>query len=463
MINIESQQLFFTGGTSVNVIRPLTIERGLTVVVGPNGSGKTLFAGILEKGWNFRTNRISSISGIKPIVRYMAFNDIHAWVGFSVGHYQQRYEAAMNDEVPTVRKILGDRTESALFRKLAESLKLSECFDKKINFLSSGELRKLLIINVLHEKPDLLILDNPYIGLDPPSRESVNETLRQLVDDGQSVMLLLSDGAEAPLFTDHRIYVDNLRISTEPFQEKRELSMAPLDFRKEMPVGESEEVLVRLEKCNVTFGSKVIIENLDWEIRSGEKWSLSGPNGSGKSTLLSLIYADNPKSYSNDITLFGRRRGSGESIWDIKREIGFVSPEMQLHFHGSGTVEQIIANGYNDTVGLFVKPTCEQLARARQWLDHFGLIHLAQRSFMTLSSGERQMVLVIRSMIKEPRLLILDEPMHALDPVMKHRLGRIIEEFTVAHPRSAMIFVTHNESELPSSVTHHLKLSNHAS
>lgn len=462
LFNILSNTLYFTGGQAINISLPVEIHSGITVLSGPNGAGKSTFAHILEKGRNFRTNNIVSSTRKKPVVRCLEFNDVHSWTGMSVGYYQQRYEAGMNDEVPTVANVLGPLGSSLVFTRLCARLGLNEALNKKINFLSSGELRKLLVINALCDMPDLLIIDNPYIGLDSASKTALNEALKELKDQGQSIMLILSDIAEAPNFTDNFLYADSLTVSTTvPVGITTPRTYKPFPFESSGQSTDGEEI-ARMEKCKVSYGRTVILDNINWTIREGERWSLSGPNGSGKSTLLSLICADNPKSYSNNISIFGRRRGTGESIWDIKRHIGYVSPEIQLHFHGSGTVEHIVANGLNDTVGLYVKPTAEQLRKASMWLSHFGIGHLADRQFRTLSAGERQLSLIARSLIKEPRLLILDEPMHGLDTDNRVLVESTIHDFLENHPSATFVMVTHNPEELPSSITHHFKLSHHA-
>ena len=464
LFRIDKQRLSYTGGIQVVVVRPLEIKEGITAVMGPNGAGKTIFAKIVEKGWNFRTNRFISETGVKPEIRYMEFNDIHSWVGNAVGHYQQRYESSMNDDVSTVAEILGEKAFSQRFRELSKKFRLEDCTGKKINFLSSGELRKLLIINVLLTSPDLLILDNPYIGLDTASRHELDDTLRHLPHSGTSVMLLLSDPGEAPAFTDHRIFCDSNEINVDfPIWQTESIPepVTSHTCKESEPIqsGRLARPVLELTDCRVSYGSKTVLDKVNWTVLEGERWSLSGPNGSGKSTLLSLIFADNPKAYSSRIKLFGRQRGTGESIWDVKKDIGFVSPEMQLHFHGSGNVNTIVSNGLNDTVGLFVRPTSEQLDRGLDWLHRFGIGHLASRGYDSLSSGERQLVLVARSMIKEPALLILDEPMHALDPHNKALVTASIENLLRRHPEMALIMVTHNSDELPESITRHFRLS----
>lgn len=462
LFTVESPELFFTGGIGIGIEEPLSVESGITALVGDNGSGKSLFAKIIEKGWNYRTNVIKSPSGKKPLIKYLEFNDVHSWIGNSVGYYQQRYEAAMNDEVPIVADIMGARITIPQFQKLTEKFNLQGAGTKKINFLSSGELRKILIINALLDSPELLILDNPYIGLDADSRIALNEAIRTLRNEGLSVMLILSDEKDIPEFTDNVLYAYDLTISGDKARNEtvQEIESENLPLTR---VSENcNEEILSMEDCHVHYGNIKVLDNINWNIKSGQRWSLSGPNGSGKSTLLSLIYADNPKCYNNNLRLFGERRGTGESIWDIKKRIGYVSPEMQLHFHGDGTIREIVAAGLNDTVGLYVKPTEEQLRKADAWLRFFALTYLAERTYNTLSSGERQLVLVIRAMIKEPDLLILDEPMHALDPKNKKKVEAAINGFLENNPSSSFIMVTHNPEELPETINNHLTLNQNA-
>ena len=456
LLNVKSPRLYFTGGLEVEISGQLSVFKGATVLVGPNASGKTVFARILEKGRNFRTNNISFNADHYPVVKYIEFNDIHNFAGITESYYQQRYESGMNDETPSISELIGSKCRSAEFLELLKEFNLQGIENKKINFLSSGELRKFLIINALTENPDLLIIDNPYIGLDRPSREILNKALGELKNKGRSFMLIVADKEEAPQFTDRFIYANGMAVSSNERTAEDE-NYSPFDFS-----GNSEshdiETVCEMKDCTVNYGKSVILQKLNWKILKGERWSLSGPNGSGKSTLLSLLNADNPKSYSNNLYLWGRKRGTGESIWDIKRHIGYVSPEMMLHFRGMATVLQIVANGLNDTMGLYVKPTEDQIEKAKKWLEHFNISHLSDRLYSTLSAGERQLVMVARSFIKEPLLLILDEPMHALDRKNRMMVQKTLEDFLNCHPDSTLIMVTHNPEELPSSINRHLKL-----
>ena len=212
------------------------------------------------------------------------------------------------------------------------------------------------------------------------------------------------------------------------------------------------DTAVELRDCNVKYGDNVILHNVSWTVKAGDKWALLGENGSGKSTLLSLVYADNPQGYRNDITLFDHRRGTGESIWDIKRRIGYISPEMHLYFNDAADVLTVVASGFFDNVGCFRRPSEEQKAVAMKWLEAFGMEHLAGRRFPTLSSGEQRLVLIARTLLKNAPLLILDEPLHGLDVKKKELVAQAIERIS-AQPGMSLVYVTHYDNEIPACVT----------
>ena len=215
--------------------------------------------------------------------------------------------------------------------------------------------------------------------------------------------------------------------------------------------------LVRLRRATVRYGDKVILHDINWTIRVGENWALLGPNGSGKTTLLSLILGDNPQVYTNDIVLFGRARGGGESVWDIKRHIGWLSPELHLHFNAAATCFEVVASGFHDTVGLFEPATARQRTAARRCLDQFQLLAFADRPLFSLSAGLQRMVLLARALVKRPRLLILDEPCQGLDSAHRDSLVRAVDALIRAGAVT-VIYITHRPDEIPPSITHVLRL-----
>lgn len=470
IIQLESQKLYYTG---VMISNPevTDILQGINVVIGANSAGKSTLGNIIEKGWNFRTNKITSPIG-KPSVKKIEFSDIHSLPGLNVEYYQQRYEATMNDEVPSIAEILGEKIQRAKWAELTSMFHLHGVETKKINYLSSGELRKLLIINALLEPVDVLILDNPYIGLDSASRLILNEAIDALSNHGITTVLLVANPIDIHPHAVQVIPMQNLTILSpirdfESIKQVKSSVMHLFDYAVNMadiplpPTIDNEpvDVVMKISNGVVNYGSRRIIDNIDWEVKDGQCWGLSGPNGSGKSTLLSLICADNPQAYSNDITLFDRRRGSGESIWDIKRRISFVSPEQSLHFHPAGDVATIVAQGLNDTTGVFIPLKPGQKELAEQWLRLLHLEHLGPRSIGTLSGGEKQMVMLARTFIKQPRLMIFDEPLHGLDYARARAARAIINHFAARSRASegkyplSLIFVSHYMEELPECVT----------
>ena len=216
-----------------------------------------------------------------------------------------------------------------------------------------------------------------------------------------------------------------------------------------------------MNKVCIRYGERTILKDLDWTILNGERWALSGQNGAGKSTLLSLVCADNPQSYACDIRLFGLTRGSGESIWDIKKHIGYVSPEMHRAYQKNLPAIRIVASGLKDSVGLYVKPNEQEYETCRWWMDIFGLKGMEDRPFLKLSSGEQRLVLLARAFVKDPELLILDEPLHGLDDNNRKLIKEIIDTFCQRRNKT-LIMVTHYKEELPSCIDHSLTLVRHA-
>lgn len=470
VIQLKSRQLHYTGVTLSNPA-PTDIVQGINVVIGANSSGKSTLGNILERGWNFRTNLITSPLG-KPSVKKIEFSDIHSLSGLKVEYYQQRYEATMNDEVPSVAEIMGEKITTDRWKELTALFHLNNINDKKINYLSSGELRKLLIINALIEPVDVLILDNPYIGLDAASRQLLNDAIDALNASGVTTVLLVANPADIhPNVTQvipmHELTIEPAITEISSIKWVRQAVMHLFDYAiniADIPLppstdNEPADTVMKITDGVVRYGNRTIIDRINWEIKDGQCWALSGPNGSGKSTLLSLICADNPQAYSNDIILFDRHRGSGESIWDIKRRISFVSPEQSLHFHPAGDVLTIVAQGLNDTTGVFIPLRPGQREIAMEWLRLLHIEHLATRTISTLSGGERQMVILARTFIKQPRLMIFDEPLHGLDYARARAARAIINHFAARSRASqgkyplSMIFVSHYADEIPECVT----------
>lgn len=461
IISLDSERLGYGNVVLANPHK-VKIRKGITVVYGKNGSGKTTLGTIMEKGRHAYGNRITFRPEIRS-VKMLSFTDIHSLSGMEVQYHAQRMEATMNDMVPEVAEILGCKIGNPLWQDFCRLFNLNDVEGKKINFLSSGELRKLLTINALLDNPDVLILDNPYIGLDASSRLEFDNTVRRLPDRGVSVIMLLCDPGDIPEYASALITMESLTISKPLIDHKKILGFShsqtivskpitlplPLDGSRSL----CHEIAFSIHNGHIRYGSREILKDIDWTIRKGGRWVLTGANGCGKSLLLSLICADNPQAYANDITLFDRKRGSGESIWEIKNRIGYVSPEMQLFFKSNSSVREIVMQGLRNPLNRYKLPTEEEISTSEAWMELLDLSHLAEKKFSELSNGEQRLVLVARAMIRQPELLVLDEPLHGLDADKKNNVKTIIDTMT-AQTGCSLIFVTHYTSEIPSCITH---------
>ncbi|MDD6364469.1 MAG: ATP-binding cassette domain-containing protein [Bacteroidales bacterium] len=451
-------------GSPVN----FSVEKGEQIaVVGDNAAGKTRFVGILTGQYRLKDSVVhyDFPSGGSPYVsdnvRYISFRDSYG--AFDASYYmQQRWnQMDIDPETPTVGQIL-DRISSGCgprLEKLMSIFHLEGMRDKYVISLSSGELRKFLLIKQLASLPEVLVMESPYIGLDIETRGQLNLLFESLIREaGLTLILVLSRMEEVPQFITHIVPVKGLEVGPKyPFSaapDGRETDGRPSGTRDGDRV--SAEVL-RLNGVTIRYGDRTILKDLSWVVRRGEHWALTGANGSGKSTLLSLICADNPQAYACDIELFGRRRGTGESIWDIKKNIGYVSPEMHRSYYRSIPALDIVASGLFDTVGLYRRPSESQKESCLAWMERFGIASLAQRNFLSLSSGEQRMCLVARAFVKNPPLLILDEPMHGLDNASTAKVRSIIDGYC-SDPEKTLIMVTHYTEELPACIDHRLQL-----
>ncbi len=458
IIRFESPVLKY-GDVTISSTSGHGITGGVTVVTGSNGSGKTTLGTILEKGRYAYGNRLLfSREGMK--VKMLKFTDIHSFTGVDVLRFDQRLESSENEFVPTVAEVMGGKVDDPEWKSLCAGLNLHDISTKKINYLSSGELRKLLIINALLMKPDMLVLDNPYIGLDAPSRGELDTALRTLRDGGTAIVLLLCDNAEIPVFADSVICLKDCCVVSQTsdkdeIDKLRNETVGAGDADIRFPEAPSEipphDVSFSISGGVLRYGDRTILSGFDWTVSHGDRWMLTGPNGSGKSLLLSIVCGDNPQAYSNRVCIFDRRRGSGETIWDIKDNVGYVCPEMQLYFRSPLPVEGIVVEGSRPGMKRYGKPTDEELTMARRWLELLGISHLASRAFRDLSSGEQRLVLLARAFVRQPALLVLDEPFQGLDARHKESLRRVIDAL-LDRRGSTLIFVTHYPDELPSSV-----------
>ena len=470
MINARARKPEWSMAEPVN----FTLEEGEHIaIVGRNGAGKSMFVDILT-GRHPAFPDMVKYSFDEPYnnMKHITFRDTYGGDNDKTYFLQQRWnQMEIDEETPTVGskleeayQLAGDDTPErrALQQQIYKLFHLEPLLDKYIILLSSGELRKYKLASSLFTNPKVLIMENPFIGLDAQTRDQLKTLLGTLAhEQGLQIILVLAKTDEIPDFITHIVEVRDMTVLPKR-QTYRDGSFlfdkSPANVVKQKrTVPECLTEVIRFNKVSIRYGERTILKDLDWTVHKGEHWSLSGQNGSGKSTLLSLVCADNPQSYACDISLFGQKRGSGESIWDIKRHIGYVSPEMHRSYKQNIPAIQIVASGLKDTIGLYVKPNDTEKVQCRKWLSTFGIGHLEKRNFMEMSSGEQRLVLLARAFVKEPDLLILDEPLHGLDDENREMVKSIVDRYC-QDSSVTLIYVTHYQEELPNCIDHSIYL-----
>lgn len=388
-------------------------------------------------------------------------------------YYQQRFNSIDSGNAPTVEKYLQQRVHPLhggewTLERVISLFKLDGLLDKELIKLSNGETKRLLLAAALIRNPAVLAMDNPLSGLDVDSRKQMNEWLRQVADSGITILMTGSLHEIPDSVTDILVIQSDRSLQKIPrtaaveqlipaaFPVPDETVLNALLNRKPVP---SFSTIVRMKDVNIRYGEKKVLEGINWEVKQGERWALIGGNGAGKSTLLSLINGDNPQAYANDIVLFDRKRGSGESIWDIKKHIGFISPELFQYFPMDISCLHVIESGFYDTIGLF-RPSSRSLETiCRQWMEEMNISQLASRSFRLVSASQQRLCLLARALVKNPALLILDEPCQGMDDAQQQFFRTLIDLICRNSPVT-VIYVSHYAEEFPECVDRVFRLEN---
>jgi molybdate transport system ATP-binding protein len=474
-------------------------------VIGPNGSGKSVLVKALcghvpvTRGkivYHFLENGASrnrfarNVLPQDPIV-YVTFDSQRATLGHESPFHQARWNSGRSQDTLSVSEYLSESqvrninpyqvnekwSDLTVFMthrtKVIGLLGIEALLDRRMVQISNGERRKVLMARALLKSPQLLILDNPFTGLDTRFRAQLREIVESLMQDDMRVMVVTTDGHEIPPGITHVLLVENNQIVAKGPRESilnsrsarrpvhldqsAELRLRSAQDRRLGDIETDCQVLVHMDNVNVSYDGVQVLQQINWTVRRGENWALLGPNGAGKTTLLSLILGDNPQAYANNITLFGRRRGSGESIWDIKRHVGWVAPELHLYFPRTVSCFDVVCSGLFDSVGLYHRCSSPQRETAMFWMQLLGTSPYAQVAFEEISEGEQRLILIARALVKQPALLVLDEPCQGLDASNRDRVLKTIETIG-KNLDTSVIFVTHNPIALPKTITHVLRL-----
>ena len=432
------------------------------LISGSSGSGKTTLAKALG-GKVFHKGPIS-FAGHHPeiifVEQHYFFKTLSNTSDF---YYQQRYNSFDSNNAATVlEELLKITDDKNRIEVLLSQLQLSHRKNDSLLHLSSGEHKRFQLAKAFLQNADIFIFDSPFTGLDINSRKM----LRRLINEKSisSTIIIIADIEEPPSCITHIAELEDGKLKN--FETRENYLQSPIFnfqsaiFTCNIPLQKSNtefDVAVKMENVSVSYVDKNILSNINWQINRGERWLLKGANGTGKSTLISLITGDHPQAYANKIILFDKKRGSGESIWDIKKKIGYVSPELHWYFDKTISVYNTIASGFFDTIGIYKKLNDEQHNTVHQWLSFLNIESKSQRSLSVLSTSQQRLALLARALVKNPPLLILDEPCQGLD---EQQVKDFVELVDALHDQSnnTLIYVSHYENEIPGCIDNCLNL-----
>ncbi|MGE0157854.1 MAG: ATP-binding cassette domain-containing protein [Gemmatimonadales bacterium] len=454
----------------------------LWAIVGPNASGKSsllsvlrgripVTGGTLRYGPHARGRAVAGDpEGQMLSVSFAAQADL---LERSAGYAQSRWHGGQDEAVRRGSDVLGPVLDAPECRRIVDALALGPLLDRRVTELSNGERRKLVLARAAGRHPAILALDNPLNGLDASARDSVREAVEALHREETTLLMVTSRADEIPGTVTHVLLLDDGRVVMSGLKEavlgddrfaalmrpepRTRGSASRSTVARRSGSGADAPAVVELHDAELTYGTSDVLRGVSWTVRRGERWVVVGPNGAGKSALLSLILADNPQAYANDVSLFGRRRGSGDTIWDIRRRIGSVSPEMHLYQELDHRVLDVIGSGMLDPVGARRDLTGQERRAVEACMCALDLERCRDRRLRDLSEGELQATLLARALAKGAELLVLDEPCQGLDASRRARFLELLEHRLHAGD-TTLIYVTHDLDEVPASVTHGLLL-----
>ena len=433
-------------------------------VFGHNGSGKQLIDQLL-------VGEILPSQGV--VERALTSNQI-ALISFErqQATYEEEWRLAATDIIPEDEwgtRVVEFLPQGRLEDPLIDQLNMRHRLQAFYRELSTGESRKLMVLKALLDEAALLICDNPFDSLDPGAVQALSETFRLAVESGITVILLLSNRSDIPEWVEKFGHVEAGLLTV--FEGGRNAQWtqlkAAIDTGVVVQPGIPEDAIrleaydapyiAKLNQCTVRYGGRNVLDALTVKVAPLQHTLVTGENGAGKSTLLGLITGDCMQCFSNDVTVFGHRRGSGESVWDIKRQLGLVSNDLHRRYTVRCDVLSVVCSGFFDSIGLYDTPTEPQIRLGREWLQAVDLADQAERSFQSLSYGEQRLVLIARAMVKSPLLLVLDEPTQGLDELNRERILGFMSAIE-ARRHSTLLFVSHRRDEFLPLFKQHIHL-----
>ncbi len=463
-------------------------EKEAWLVIGPNGGGKVDFINALSGVFDFFAENESSFykSDFKNSTSLVSL-EVAAKL---IEEERNRDESEYMDKIDigrTARVYICEVLKNNDIKLNIENLPevklcgIEKILDRGLKFMSTGEIRRTILCRALLSGAKLLILSNPFTGLDAQSRKILldffntvfENQLKSTASEFPRIILCMDRFQEIPDSISHVLEFKDKKISfcgtrndfeiqlkknkeaKEELQQKEkqefllELQKIQEDSKAIIEQKQQQEILIKFEDVNVGWDDHKVLVHLNWEVKRGEHFLVRGPNGSGKTTIMELITGDNMQVFREKIYLFGARRGSGETIWDIKKQLGIVSYRLHIEYRMVGGTDllSVIISGFRDSIGLYEKATDTEISLAKAWLKLAGFIGREKETFNSLSYGEQRAILILRAAVKSPQVLILDEPCHGLDENYREKILHLLE-IIAETGTTTLLHVTHDPTEV---------------
>ena len=472
-------------------------EGEVWLVIGPNGGGKADFLNALAAAGGLKispnsdglysnifsdTSDSVSLERAARLIQEERENDESDYLEGGVDHGRTGRVFIAQALYPELKKGM-PLPESVNHLENEPAVKLcgiEKILDRGLKYMSTGEIRRTLLARALLSGKQLLILSDPFAGLDIQSRTILLDFFDSIARKKgfPQIILGMERWHEIPDAITHVLEFRNKEVSycgeragyeallkergeqeAAGEEEKRQSFKNGFEELNKHEVHEARDVLVEMHDVNVGWDDHQVLRHLNWTLVRGEHWLVRGPNGSGKTTFLELITGDNMQVFSNDVRIFGNRRGSGETIWDIKKRLGIVSYRLHVEYRmlGGTSLLAVIISGFRDSIGLYDQPTDLEIATAKKWLALGGFEGRESENFGNLSYGEQRAILILRSAVKTPEILILDEPCHGLDEQYRSKILQLMNLIGKGGT-TTMLHVTHDPSEVLECEKHILEL-----
>ncbi|MDL2272479.1 ATP-binding cassette domain-containing protein [Desulfovibrio sp. OttesenSCG-928-I05] len=361
---------------------------------------------------------------------------------------------------------------------MARQLGAGALLDKGVGALSQGQLRLLLLARALVTAPRLLLLDEPFDGLDARARDAMRAAVEAAASRAALVCSAHRMEDIAPVVT-HALCLEGGRsVYQGPLSGLPDIStLFPAGDPAASPVGftappaspaladpaesprkcasrsKQSVPVLELENVDVFIEREHILHGIHWRVLPGENWRISGANGSGKSTLLRLLAGLEQAAWGGTYRLFGKKH---PPLSLVQKRLAYLSDRLQATYSYDLTGAELAATGFDGSVGIWRNLRRTEWEKVLHWLELLGLMHEKDTPLSRLSSGTARRFFLARALVGSPRILLLDEPCSGLDAPSRALFLSAVN--SAAARGIQIIYVSHHDADIPACITHELHL-----